>query len=120
MMSTSEKAGSAWAPLRVGIFRALWMAALVSNIGTWMQTVGAQWLLVHQPHASFLVALVQTADTLPDLLFAYVGGILADTLDRRRILITVQGAMAAAGLALTVLTAANHMPPPLLLTFTFV
>ena len=57
MMSTSEQAGSAWAPLRVGIFRALWMAALVSNIGTWMQTVGAQWLLVHQPHASLLVAL---------------------------------------------------------------
>ncbi len=52
-MSTSEKAGSAWAPLRIGIFRALWLAALVSNIGTWMQTVGAQWLLVPQASRLF-------------------------------------------------------------------
>jgi len=40
-MSTSDKAISTWAPLRIGIFRALWLAALVSNIGTWMQTVGS-------------------------------------------------------------------------------
>ena len=120
MMSTSEKAGSARAPLRVGIFRALWMAALVSNIGTWMQTVGAQWLLVHQPHASLLVALVQTADTLPDVLFAYVGGVLADTFDRRWLLIVVQGCLFLTGLALTLLTLAGQMPPALLLTLTFV
>jgi len=120
MMSTSEKAGSAWAPLRVGIFRALWIAALVSNIGTWMQTVGAQWLLVHQPHASLLVALVQTADTLPDVLFAYVGGVLADIFDRRWLLIIVQGCLFLAGLVLTILTIAGQMPPALLLTLTFV
>jgi len=59
MMSTSGRADSIWAPLRIGIFRALWLAVLVSNIGSWMQTVGAQWLLVSQPHASILVALVQ-------------------------------------------------------------
>ena len=111
---------SSWAPLRHGLFRALWLTSLASNTGTWMQTVGAQWLLVHQPNAAFLVALVQTADTLPDLLFAYVGGILADILDRRKILISVQMVLTAAGLALTVLTAANHMPPGLLLGFTFV
>ena len=46
----------------------MWTAVLVSNIGTWMQTVGAQWLLVDQPHASILVALVQTADMLPSAL----------------------------------------------------
>ena len=78
IMSTSARAGSIWAPLRVEIFRALWLAVLASNIGTWMQTVGAQWLLVNQPHASLLVALVQTADMLPDVLLAYVGGVLAD------------------------------------------
>lgn len=66
-MSPSGRADSIWAPLRVGIFRALWLAVLVSNIGIWMQTVGAQWLLVNQPHASILVALVQTADMLPDV-----------------------------------------------------
>jgi hypothetical protein len=63
-MSTSEKADSAWAPLRIGVFRALWLAALISNIGSWMQTVGAQWLLVHQPHASLLVSLVQMPPAL--------------------------------------------------------
>ena len=120
MMSTSEQAGSAWAPLRVGIFRALWMATLVSNLGTWMQTVGAQWLLVHQPHASLLVALVQTADTLPDVLFAYVGGVLADTFDRRWLLIIVQGCLFLTSLSLTLLTIAGQMPPALLLTLTFV
>lgn len=119
MMSTSEKAGSAWAPLRVGVFRALWLAALVSNIGNWMQTVGAQWLLVQQPHASLLVALVQTAETLPYVLFAYVGGVLADTFDRRWLLIIVQGCLVITGLALTLLTIIGQMPPALLLTLTF-
>jgi len=52
-------AASTWAPLRTGAFRTLWIAALVSNVGEWMQTVGAQWLLVHDPHAAILVSLVQ-------------------------------------------------------------
>ena len=56
---------STWAPLRIGAFRVLWIAVLVSNVGTWMQTVGAQWLLVDDPHAALLVPLVQTATALP-------------------------------------------------------
>src|SRR5579859_4774921 len=110
---------STWAPLRIGVFRAMYLAVLVSNIGTWMQTVGAQWLLVNQPHASLLVALVQTADMLPDVLLAYVGGVLADTFDRRLLLIVVQGCLVITGLALTILTIAGQMPPALLLTLTF-
>lgn len=98
----------------------MWLAVLVSNIGLWMQTVGAQWLLVQQPHASILVALVQTADMLPDVIFGVVGGVLADMFDRRRLLISVQAFMAVTGIALTVLTFAGQMPPALLLTFTFV
>jgi Transmembrane secretion effector len=120
IMTTAGRAVSTWAPLGVGIFRVLWLASLVSNIGTWMQTVGAQWLLVQQPHASILVALVQTADMLPDVLFAYVGGVLADTFDRRWLLIVVQGCLFITGLALTVLTIAGQIPPALLLTPTFV
>jgi MFS family permease len=118
-MSTSEKAVSTWAPLRVGVFRALWLAVLVSNIGTWMQTVGAQWLLVNQPHASILVALVQTASLLPAVLLAYVGGVLADTFDRRLFLIVVQGCLVIIGIVLTILTIVGQMPPALLLTLTF-
>lgn len=118
-MSGLNTAESAWAPLRIGVFRTLWLAVLVSNIGSWMQTVGAQWLLVRQPHASILVSLVQTADTLPDLLFALIGGALADIFDRRLLLLGVQGFLVAVGAALTALTIANQMPPALLLTFTF-
>ncbi|HXN91182.1 MAG TPA: MFS transporter [Candidatus Sulfotelmatobacter sp.] len=110
---------STWAPLRIGVFRAMWIAVLVSNVGIWMQTVGAQWLLVHLPHAAILVALVQTADYLPDVLFGLVGGAVADIFDRRRLLIVVQLSMACIGAALTVLTFAGQMPPALLLAFTF-
>jgi MFS family permease len=119
---TSDPAAhaSTWSPLRIGVFRAIWLAVLVSNIGLWMQTVGAQWLLVDQPHASVLVALVQTADMLPDVIFGVVGGVLADMFDRRRLLIAVQAFMTATAIALTVLTFAGQMPPALLLIFTFV
>jgi predicted MFS family arabinose efflux permease len=118
-MSASSTTVSTWAPLRNGVFRALWLAVLVSNVATWMQTVGAQWLLVNQPHASILVALVQTADYLPDMLFGIVGGVLADTFDRRRLMMAVQAFLVVAGVALAALTFAGQMPPALLLTFTF-
>ncbi len=118
-MAEPSKPVSTWSPLRVGVFRAIWIAVLVANVGTWMQTVGAQWLLVHLPHAAILVALVQTADFLPDVLFGLVGGALADIFDRRRLLIVVQLAMACVGGALTILTFAGQMPPALLLVFTF-
>jgi MFS family permease len=118
-MTASSTTASTWAPLRIGVFRALWLAVLVSNVATWMQTVGAQWLLVSQPHAPILVALVQTADYLPDFAFGLVGGVLADTFDRRRLLMAVQGFLMVASAALAALTFAGQMPPALLLTFTF-
>jgi predicted MFS family arabinose efflux permease len=117
--SDSTKTVSTWAPLRIGLFRAIWLAVLVSNVASWMQTVGAQWLLVGQPNAPILVALVQTVDYLPDVLFGLVGGVLADTFDRRRLLMVVQGFLVIVGAALAVLTLAGEMPPALLLTFTF-
>jgi predicted MFS family arabinose efflux permease len=97
----------------------LWLAVLASNIGTWMQTVGAQWLLVGLPNAATLVALVQTADTLPDVLLAFPAGVLADTFDRRRLLIGLQLFQVAVGAALTALTISGQMTAPFLLLFTF-
>ncbi len=111
--------GSPWAPLQQRIFRLLWRAVLMSNIGTWMQTVGAQWLLVGLPGAATLVALVQTADTLPDVLLAFPAGALADAFDRRRLLIILQLLQVAIGTGLTALTLTGHMTPALLLAFTF-
>jgi len=110
---------SAWAPLRVKAFRALWLAQVGSAIGTWMQTVGAQWLLVDEPGAATLVALVQVAAMLPVLLLALPAGALADILDRRRMLFGIQVFQACVAAALAALTVAGRMTPALLLTFTF-
>jgi MFS family permease len=65
------------------------------------------------------VSLVQTADTLPDVLLAFPAGALADVFDRRRLLIGIQLFQVVTGTALSVLTLTGHMNPPLLLTFTF-
>src|SRR6202521_5478932 len=110
-MSASSGTVSTWAPLRIGLFRAIWLAVLVSNVATWMQTVGAQWLLVSQPHASILVALVQTADYLPYRLSGLIGGALAETFDRRHLLMAVQGFLVVVGAVLAALTFAGQMPP---------
>ena len=117
--TTAPPVVSTWAPLAIRAYRALWIAGLVSNIGTWMQTVGAQWLLVDAPNAAALVALVQTASTLPVLLLALPAGVLADVFERRRLLIAYQSFMFVVGVALTALTIADQLPPALLLTFTF-
>jgi MFS family permease len=110
---------SAWAPLAQRAFRWLWLGMLISWIGTWMQTVGAQWLLVDAPNAAALVSLVQAVTTLPMMLLALPGGVLADSFDRRWLLITVQAYLFVLGILLAVLTAADQMPPALLLAFTF-
>jgi MFS family permease len=84
-----------------------------------MQAVGAQWLLVDAPNAAALVALVQAASTLPVMLLALPGGVLADSFDRRWLLFTVQVYFFGVGVLLAVLTAVGQMPPAMLLMFTF-
>ncbi|MEH1164232.1 MFS transporter [Micromonospora sp. CPCC 205539] len=115
----ADRPASAWAPLRTAVYRNLWLALLAANIGTWMQTVGAQWLLIHHSNASTLVALVQTASLLPVLLLALPAGVLADSFDRRHLLISVQLFLVAVAVVLALLTLTNRMPPALLLTLTF-
>ncbi|MBF6209571.1 MFS transporter [Nocardia puris] len=110
---------STWAPLRSPIYRALWVAQLVSNLGTWMQTVGAQWLLVDEPNAATLVSLVQTAITLPVMLLSIPSGVLADLVDRRRLLLGAQATMAVIAAVLAVSTALGNTTPAVLLTLLF-
>lgn len=117
---TSTSNLSTWAPLRSPVYRMLWIAQLVSNLGTWMQTVGAQWMLVGDPDAAILVPLVQTATTLPVMLLALPSGVLADLIDRRRLLIATQGAMAAGVGLLATLTGFGLTTPAVLLTLLFV
>ncbi|SDN66035.1 MFS transporter [Actinacidiphila guanduensis] len=111
--------GSSWAPLRLPIFRSLWIAQLGSNVGTWMQTVGAQWMLVHQPNAPTLTSLVQAASLLPVLFLSLPAGVLADVLDRRRLLIVLSVAMTAVSTALAILTAAGLTTPSVLIALVF-
>ncbi|MBM2622307.1 MFS transporter [Actinoplanes sp. LDG1-06] len=110
---------SPWAPLRGRVFRMLWIAVLAGNVGTWMQTVGAQWLVVDEPDAATWTSLVQTVTMLPVLLLALPAGAIADVLDRRRLLLGVQTALFLTGALLTALTVLDMVPPPLLLVFTF-
>ena len=75
--------GSAWAPLREPLFRSLWIAAVISYTGTWMQNVGAGWLMTQLTMSPLMVSLVQAAATLPVFLVILPAGALADMMDRR-------------------------------------
>ena len=108
----APRPASAWAPLRFfPVFRALWIAQFASNVGTWMQTVGAQWLLID--HSPLLVSLVQTASSLPIVLLALPAGAFADLVDRRRLLLGAQLAMFLAASALAVTTFVGAASPAL-------
>src|SRR2546425_9745189 len=91
--STAE---SAWAPLSHPVFRALWISSLVSNIGTWMQNVGAAWAMTSLSPSPLMVALVQTATSLPVFIVGLPAGAVADIVDRRRLLLVSQTWMLAA------------------------
>ena len=106
---------SGWAPLRRPVFRALWLAQVVANTGTWMQTVGAQWLMGDLGGGPLAVALVQAATTLPVFLLVVPAGALGDILDRRRLLLAGQVLMCAGAAGITAATAAGRTTPPLLL-----
>lgn len=92
------------APFTIRIFRVIWLASVVSNIGGWMQSVGAQWFLVDSGSSPALVALVQTASAAPVILLAIPAGVLGERLNRRRVLIYTQSAQLAVVLILTVMT----------------
>ena len=110
---------SAWAPLREPLFRSLWLAAIVSYIGTWMQAVGAGWMMTVLTMSPLMVGLVQAAVALPVFLVILPAGALADMVDRRRFLLATQGWMVLASGALGVMTLLHLVTPWVLLGFTF-
>jgi MFS family permease len=118
--AASAPTGSTWRPLALRAFRTLWLAQLVSNIGSWVQTVGAQWLISHASGTASLVALVQTAISLPVLLLGIPAGALADIIDRRRLLMAAQALMFAASGSLAALTATGHINSYGVLLLTFI
>src|SRR5262249_56127275 len=75
---------SAWAPLREPLFRSLWLAAVISYTGRWMQNVGAGWLMTQLTMSPFMIGMVQAAMTLPVFLVTFPAGALAGMLDPPR------------------------------------
>lgn len=97
----------------------MWSAQFVSNVGSWMQTVGAQWLMLTMTGSAVYVALVQSAASLPVVLFAVLAGTVGDLVDRRRFLIVAQASMLLAAVALGVLTMVRLISPWSLLALIF-
>lgn len=110
---------SAWGPLAIPIFRWLWIASIASNLGTWMQSVGASWLMTLLTPSPILVALMQTATSLPLFLVGLPAGAVADIVDRRKLLLATQGWMLAASAVLGIMTIANLTTEWSLLSLTF-
>jgi MFS family permease len=101
------------------VFRSLWIAAVVSYTGTWMQNVGAGWLMTQLTTSPLMVSLVQGASAIPVFLVVLPAGALADMVDRRRLLLFTQGWMVVAAAALGGLTLWHVVSPWTLLVFTF-
>lgn len=113
-----QRPDSPWAPLREPLFRSLWIAAVISYTGTWMQNVGAGWLMTQLTTSPLMVGLVQAAAAIPVFLVVLPAGALADMVDRRRLLLFTQGWMVLAAAALGILTLSGAVNPWALLLFT--
>ncbi len=117
--STYAHPSSWWSPLRYSVFRALWIASIASNIGTWMQNVGATWMMTSLAPSAFMVSLVQSANFLPVFLLGLPAGALADLIDRRKLLLITQTWMLVAAALLGILTLSGNLSPWSLLGLSF-
>src|SRR5215510_895589 len=102
---------SAWEPLRRPVFRDRLIASIISNTGSWMQDTAGTWLMTALTTSPLLIALMQTAATLPVLLFGLPAGAMADIFDRRRLLLFWAAWMLAAAAVLSSLTLLGWIGP---------
>ncbi len=114
-----RKPASAWRPLRTPLFRKLLLADVVSDVGTFMQTVGAAWLMVSLRAGPMYVALTQTASALAFFVFALPAGAIGDIVDRRKLILFTETWMVGVAIVITVVTFGGAMTPWLLLSLTF-
>ena len=115
----ANSSNSSFSPLKNKLFRALWLATVASNIGTWMHDVGAGWMMTSLSTDPFMVALVQAATSLPMFLFALPSGVLADIIDRRKYLLFAQFWMLITAALLSAMTFVGMVTPEILLAATF-
>ena len=111
---------SALAPFKHTAFTLFWLAALISNIGTWMNSVGASWLMADLRTSPLMVALVQTSTTLPFFLLALPAGALADIIDRRKLLIIINVFMMLSAAVFAFIVWRNEASPLVVLCLIFV
>src|ERR1700723_2032739 len=117
--AASMAGSSAWGPFRSRDFARMASAQFLSNVGGWMQTIGAQELMLTLTTSATLVALIQTAAGLPVVLLAVPAGAIGDLVDLRRLLIASQSFMLLAALALAGLALAGLVTPWVLLALIF-
>src|ERR1051325_8079480 len=110
---------SAWTPLAIPSFRAIWLASLASNIGFWLGNVGTAWLMTELRPAPVMVTLVQAAASLPVFLFALPAGAVGDAVDRRELLILLQIGYVVLALLLGFSTAFGLTTPGVVLIASF-
>jgi MFS family permease len=116
---TTPVDSNGFAPLKITLFRDRWIASTISSVGTWMQDTAGTWLMTSLTSSPLLVALMQTAASLPVLLLGLLAGATADIFDRRKLLIFWQTWMLASVGVLAILTFVGYLSPWALLGFTF-
>ncbi|HTQ98332.1 MAG TPA: MFS transporter [Candidatus Acidoferrum sp.] len=104
MSQHATPANSLWSPLRNSVFRWLWLATLASNIGSWMHDAGAGWLITELTDSAVIVALMQTATSLPSFFLLLPSGALSDIYDRRLYLMAANIGMGLVAVTIAVLT----------------
>jgi len=110
----------ALAPLQGAVYRGLWLAWLTANLTMWMNDVSAAWLMTHLTDSAVMVALVQSASTLPVFLLGIASGAMADIVDRRRFFAATQLWVCVVAVLLAALALADALSPLTLLLLTFV
>src|SRR5271163_2179874 len=107
----SAPPGNGFAPLKIPLFRDRWIASTISSVGTWMQDTAGTWLMTALTASPLLIALMQTAASLPVLFLGLLAGATADIYERRRLLIFWQCWMLGSVAILAVLTFVGIVSP---------
>src|SRR5271166_6566801 len=113
------KSNSPWKAFHHRTFTVVWIATVVSNIGSWMYSAASGWFMTSLNPHPVMVSMVQVATSLPMFLFALPAGALADIIDRRRFLIVVEILITAISTIFAFLIWRNVVTPGILLVFTF-
>src|SRR4051812_11566235 len=117
--ATEDQPRSVWSALAHRPFRAIWIASVASHVGSYMTDVGQGWLMGSLTPSPLVVSLLLTAESLPFFFLGLPAGALADIVDRRKLLVVTQLAMAAAMATLAVITVAGAVTPARLLLLAF-